>query len=134
MTPKGTSIISTFLPFHGSMTVTCILTSYISPKYACRFYDFSIIDRVCFSCLLLKRRGLATGSLFWGDWLLHHMPWSSSLQTAHYIQNCRHSIGPPPLRFNNRQLEPTRSIIQHLFCQSRLVHATKFMHTRTAHK
>ena len=68
------------------------------------------IDRVGFSCLLLKRRGLATGSLFWGDWLLHHMPWSSSLQTAHYIQNCRHSIRPPPLRFNNKQLELTRSI------------------------
>ena len=68
---------------------------------------FCEMDRVGFSCLLLKRRGLATGSLFWGDWLLHHMPWSSSLQTAHYIQNCCHSIRPPPLRFNNKQLEPT---------------------------
>ena len=68
------------------------------------------IDRVGFSCLLLKRRGLATGSHFGGDWLLHRVPWSSCLQTAHYIQICRHSIRPPPLHFNNKQLKPTRSI------------------------
>ena len=42
--------------------------------------------------------------------MLHHVPWSSSLQTAHYIQICRHSIRPPPLHFNNKQLKPTRSI------------------------
>ena len=68
------------------------------------------IDRVGFSCLLLKGRGLATSSRFGDDWLLHHMPWSSYLQTAHCIQICHHSIRPPPLRFNNKQLKPTRSI------------------------
>ena len=50
--------------------------------------------RVGFSCLLLKRRGLATGSRFCGDWLLHHMPWSSLMQTALDIRIYRHSIRP----------------------------------------
>ena len=54
--------------------------------------------RVGFSCLLLKRRGLATGSRFCGDWLLHHMPWSSLMQTALDIQIYRHSIRPPSCR------------------------------------
>ena len=83
------------------------------------------IDRVGFSCLLLKGRGLATSSRFGDDWLLHHMPWSSYLQTAHCIQICRHSIRPPPLRFNNKQLKPTRSI--HFL-------ATKFSDNRSSVK
>ena len=49
----------------------------------------------CFCCSA-KRSG--TGSRLLGDWLLHHIPWSSFMQTALDFQIYRHSITPPNCR------------------------------------
>ena len=56
------------------------------------------IDRVSFSCLFLRWRGLTTGSCLCGDWLLHRVSLSSLMQTALGIQIYRHLIRPPSCR------------------------------------